>query len=535
MSRLRLADLPHAGGDQPLSESVPGQPGRYRRQLRLSLATGGAAESLEIDATPVLSVRFSERQLDARAADAAIPAKLATERGDLVLRLARAAVIARIEMAEREAGDALLAFRFDGEAVSDSPVRTASIYASGATLDVEAAALILRRRRHGAVQPLSPGDVTRIWLRAPPTLPRLSFAIALDPTGWQPLPPTAPADAEPFPTTADHGPALAAALTRALARWRDRDGLAVLPDPVAVDIAFEADAPCQAAVTALALDWRLGRASLPDGAEKLVLRLPAEPLAPVTAALRLPVASHFESPTVAFALARGGGRTVSAASTPTGPALPAASGEGRRVPAGWSLAARMTLAAPQMITALDLAAAGIEGPCTVRLRGWSDRDGAPGAPLFAAAPQTLAPGAPQPGRAVLEKPVVADAGLLWLGLEAVAGNCLVALSDSGEGVAEGDGAAWTLPRTLDGRGIIAVSVPPAAAAGAHMAGLRLRVSVGGIAVPLGGGPDVFTADLRPALVAPSPAAGPERLVTLVLSGPGPAVVTLRPPVVQYRL
>ena len=534
MSGIGLADLPGAGGALALDTAIPGAAGRFRRVLRLALPTGGDAETLEFADGATLAFRFDERSFDAVGPGAPVAAQLSREGGKLVVRLPRAMTIVRVELASRQSGDALLAFRFDGEVVSDDPVASAPVQAGGARLDTQAAALILRRRRGGADQDLSVSDVTRVWLGAPASNPRLSIAVVGDPAGWQPLPPETDPEGNPlFSASAERGPAVAAAIASALARWRAASGAAVLPHPAEVDVAFEADAPCLVSVTALALEHRLGRASFADGSQKRVLRLRGHGLSPVSTLVDVPAAAGFDVATLRISVAAQGARDAGTAAAGA-PPPPAASGEGRIVTAGGALASLTLLHTPRAIAAIGLAAAGIDGPCSARFLAWADAGGVPGAMLFAAEALTLPPGAPRLAMARLPAPAVADAGALWLGVEALSGRCHVALAaGAGAGILARAGTEWQRLTALAARAAVVVLTTPPETAGAPPTEAPVTITLGGISVPLGGAEGAWTGDLLPALAAGD--ASVRRALPLALSGPGPAVVTLRSPVLRYRV
>ena len=244
MTRLTTSDLAAAGAaglDTP-------EAGRFLRRIRVRLRTGGEAERAVVAPGTVLNTRFLARTVDATAAGAPEPAELGHFGDHLVLSLPVARKLRRVRLKTPQSGDQITAYRFDGQAISDDPVKTATHGTIGARLDVTDASLILGRR-NGADFALSPAEIDKVLLRYSPVNPRLSLRLADTPGSDVPLPVQTDPDGTPvFPAVGQHGAALAAALEAVL-----RGLPSPLPDPIELDLILSADQPCLARIDALDL------------------------------------------------------------------------------------------------------------------------------------------------------------------------------------------------------------------------------------------------------------------------------------------
>ena len=539
MSRVTRAALGAAAGAMGLD--TPASGGRFRRSLTLSLPTGGGAQAASVAAGAVLGVAFAAREVDACAAGAPEPAALTAGGDGLVLSLPVARRLVRVRLQSAQAGDGVAAFRFDGQAVSEDPVAVGTHGASGASLEVTDARLILRRRRAGSDLGLGAGEVAAAVLRYAPINPRFGFSIADDGEGETFLPPVTDTAGQPvFPAVADRGAAFAQALSDRLAR---RSGEAPLPDPLLLTLILEADEPCSAAVNALDLTLVLERRGFLDGAEKRVLRFPggrrqvqalALPLPPTGAAilsarLTLSAAMPVASP----------GSLAGGTSAAGPPGQPTASAEGVALLPANPVATRISLDAAIAALGADAVLAAPEGPAEIAASLWDEREGLPGTRLTETAPFRVADPRPVLVPFAFPQGIALPAGAVWLVLTASRGRAVVLLSAQmvQGAVAVGGTGGFALLAIAAGRGAAALlrhSLPSSDPARKAHPGLDL--SVAGTVVPLqaadgeGRRLDVELAAFLPPLVARA-----ESAVEVAVGASARSLVTVDPPVLRYIL
>ena len=511
-----------AGLDQPTGQ------GRFRRVVRLTFATGGAAQAATLSGLAVLDVTFLPRDVTATAPGAPERATLTAGGNGLVLSLPVAREVARVRLATPRTGDQVAVFRFDGGSVSDDPVVAAPHGAAGAHLGVTDRALILRRRNAGD-HALTQSEIASVTLRYSVVNPRLLLAVAGDPAGEQAVPPRLDAEGQPvFPASFQAGPAAAAILTAALVRLAEAGVPSVsaggaLPDPVVVDVILEADQPCAARIDAIDLGLTLERRGFADGGDKRVLRFDARgtPLGQGLSVPLPPAAANLGG-TLRYSIA--GDAARGAAGGAPGP-VPVARNEGVALAGDSTVTGRLSIAAATTaVGAVAVLAPTQPGTTLVAsLRG--DCDGLPEALLATSAPVAVAGAAPGPVSFVFPATVL-SAGHVWLGISPRSGAAVALLADP-------DPATVVVVETASGpvrhMGVgLAATLRHAAldAAPAEAAPVELRLGDTPLVLDRG------EADLGPALAAlprPLPSA-----VTLRVGAPSRAVVTIDPPVLRWE-
>ena len=310
----------------------------------------------------MLDVGFADRSFDALAATAPERATLVAEAAGLVLSLPVARRIAAVRLVAAVAGDAVAAFRFDGEAVSDDPVAVGGHGPQGGAIDVTAGQLLLRRRRGGSDAALAPADIAAVTLAVSPQGAGVGVEVVGGPDGVVFLAPETGAGGVPvFPATISRGPAFAALLSTAIGRFSD-ERRGVLPDPIEVDLVLEADTPCLVTVTGFDLGYLLERRHLEEGGQavdKRVLRFAGGRVETREVALTGLAGVVVQAATVRLSPAARAapGRAARAAAALPGPDLAAAGATGIALAAGTLVAARRELVAPDAVTAADIVAA----------------------------------------------------------------------------------------------------------------------------------------------------------------------------------
>lgn len=528
MTRVTLDDV--AGAVESVGLDTPTSTGRHRRAFRFAIPSPGAPQQIQISEDSALGLRFATRSFDASAADAPEVAELASGAAGLIVRLPNARRIHRVRLTSAEAGDRVAAFRFDGEAVSDAPVKVATHGSSGATLDVTDSQVILRRRRGSSDLALTPGAIADLILAAPPQNPRVGFRIAGDPTATAFLPPEISDEGQPnFPTTVSCGPAFAASLSAAIARFA---AVGPLPDPVMVDLVVEADAPCRVTITALDLGFVLQRTHLPGHVTKAVLRFSGDRRETHELPLVGPAGITVLSAAVRLTPPAGAGPTdlVRSGRVILGPDPAHASDTGIGVGGGLIVATRRELAVADVVTAADITAAALDDDgAEMLVQLLAEHNGQPGELLGKSAPITLRVGRPVPITAKFDPPAVVPAGPIWIGLRCRGARALVLLvPDPAAEVVVGDGTSWSTFAATTGLGGAARLRGPARDATAAPAATTVSVSIGAEPVPLSRDGNDLLADLAATSIGlPS---GPFSVsVRSTISGP----VTAGPLVLQY--
>jgi len=136
MSRIARAALGSAANAAGLDTVSPGPARRFRRTVRVTVATGGVAQRMAVLPDSTLNVTFTARSFDASAAGAPEAAQVFSGQDGLVVRLPVARRIASVRLTTFQTGDQIAVFRFDGRAVSDDPVTFATHLSNGAPLGV---------------------------------------------------------------------------------------------------------------------------------------------------------------------------------------------------------------------------------------------------------------------------------------------------------------------------------------------------------------------------------------------------------------
>jgi hypothetical protein len=513
MSRITKSDLGSLAGSAGLDKA---EGGRFSRTIRLSLPTGGQAERAKIASGTMLDTRFLTRDVNALAAGAPEVASLGTSGGQLVLSLPVARQVRRVRLKVPMDGDRIAAFRFDGQAVSEDPVKSASHGGQGARLDVTDSALILKRRNSGNFA-LAPSAIESVLLRYAPVNPRLALRLPAETGPGTPFPVQTDADDMPiFPVDGTHGADLAAAMTSLLT------GLpAPLPDPLEIDLILSADQPCSARIDALDLSLVLEKRALP---EKAVLRFSGRRRETQSLPLSLPTGALLSSGSVSVAIsAMPPEQAVQGA--PVMP-LPLPTGEGLRVTDTHSAATMILLESAQVIVDAEVMLSAPNGAAELRTVLYADSEGQPVRALAESKPQTISRARPT---AVSFKfaPTALPAGPVWLGLASVSGTAIAMLGGTGR-LARTEGPDFVNVEDAENRGLAATLRPFASEATPAAAGGPV-ISLGETvlqALPTRGTAVLNIGPVITTLAEPTP---------LHVSSAARAVVTIEPPLLQYAL
>ncbi len=513
MSRITKSDL----GSQAATAALDiAEGGRFSRTIRLTLPTGGQAERATVAPGTVLNTRFLNRDADALASDAVEPASFSTSGGQLVLSLPVARQIRYLRLKTPVDGDRISAYRFDGQAVSEDPVRTATHGSNGARLDVTDAALMLKRKNGGEVA-LSQGEIDAVTLRYAPLNPRLALRLPGETGPGIPFPVQTDADGLPmFPANGTHGDDLATAMLALLARLPTP-----LPDPLEIDLILSADQPCSARIDALDLSLVLETTAL---SEKAVLRFSGRRRDRQSLPLSLPGGVLLAGGTLSVTVS-GMGPRQQRQDAPTNP-LPAISGEGLRVADAAPVATRIDLTDAQVIAGGEIMLAAPEGPVELRAILFSDHAGVPGDTLAESEPSEASRASPT-ATAFTFPATTVPAGPVWLGVAAVSGIAVAMLGGTGQ-VARRDGPAFVIVDDADTRGLSAALRPvaPATVSGTP-GGPSLTLND----LPLATLPTTGSTSIDLATAAPSLSGTPSLNVT----SSAKAIVTIDPPILRYGL
>ncbi|AVO36358.1 hypothetical protein [Pukyongiella litopenaei] len=513
MSRITKSDLGSQAATAALDRA---EGGRFSRIIRLTLPTGGQADRATIATGTVLDTRFLNRDADALAPDAVEAASFAASGGHLVLSLPVARQIRYLRLKTPVDGDRISAYRFDGQAVSEDPVRSATHGSSGARLDVTDAALILKRK-NGSEVALSEAEIDAVTLRYAPLNPRLALRLPGETGPGIPFPVQTDADGLPvFPADGTHGGDLAAALQALLARLP-----APLPDPLEIDLILSADQPCAARIDALDLSLVLETAALP---EKAVLRFSGQRQDRQSLPLSLPDGALLAGGTLSVTVSGMGPRQQrqDAPATP----LPAITGEGLRVADASPVATRIDMAGAQVIMGGDLMLAAPHGPVELRAMLYSDRDGLPGDALAESDKREASRASPT-ATAFTFPATPVPAGPVWLGVVAVSGVAVAMLGGTGR-IARRDGPAFVIVEDDQTRGLSAVLRPvsPALVSGTPGGPVLTLDDLPLATLPTAGSTSLDLATAVPAL------GGTPRLN---VTSSAKAIVTIDPPILRYGL
>ena len=414
-----LANIGAAAALARLNELTPD--GRFRRTIRIDLATGGGASGLEAMGEMRLTATFAVCDSNALAMGAPERAKLEASSGGLTLSLPVARRIESVRLHSSVTGE-LAAFRFDGPVVSEQAVATNKLEAGRATLRVTDRQLILRRDG----QSLAPSDVKEVTVRYEIANPRVGLAISDDGIGVEFLvPDQLPSQAG----TLKLGSAFVVALEARIARFAEARG-GPLPNPLSMEIILEADQPCHAGIAELALDYALTAPALAAGDTKQHLRFPGGRRVVETVAIALPTGAKVLSAPLSIERSAGKPRAgVSASNTASSEDEP----DGIAFNSEKLVATRVDLANARVVTGAVARIAAIEtSEVTARLLA-VDQGGMPGQLLAESAPVEIQTVRPTTVDFVFRPAATLAAGPAWLALSATGKAVLLLGGDDGDG------------------------------------------------------------------------------------------------------
>jgi hypothetical protein len=283
----------------------------FRKNVSLSLKTGGQADQLILDSETTVQGVFQPYEYDAlHPGNALASATLASTAGAIVVELDTPRHIRRITLTSGTvtgSGYSLELYRLDEEVLSENPTAIAPLQNRTATIPTEFIdsrfAIRLIQTPDTAI-PLTVSSIASIVVHSYPTGPRVGFAPL--PLSGKPLTPIffwqQPGEFRDDTPTKDAGTAFVQALQRYLT------GLTVpLPETIDLTLIVESDAPCRFQLNQLNLAYHLVQSSFPatdataSPPEKQVLRFPGDRISTQSLPLSLPKNATITKATVKIA------------------------------------------------------------------------------------------------------------------------------------------------------------------------------------------------------------------------------------------
>ncbi len=312
----------------------------------------------------------------------------------------------------------------------------------------------------------------------------------------------------------------------------------VLPDPLAIDLVVESDAPCRFSISQFGIVYQLARQSFPDGSPKQVLRFPKDQLARRRIELQIPTAVTVTSAMLTLA-GDGSADLAGTSGMPTtgqlSATLGAAGASGVRIDGASRWASPVELSEPILCDGWDLLLAGLAADTRLRFELIADLDGSPAGDVLAQAEGALT----RPERRRLlrfrfREPVLLPAGSYWLALESAEGAVVWFLDSApGRAILRLRQRGWEGVAGLADQAGIGVPV----AVGGEPSKQRQypEISLGGMALPLISGEPDWVYELGPALAATNLAGSGLVGLALEVLAAGAKPVTAYPPRIQFDL
>jgi hypothetical protein len=577
-----------------LTGSNSGDGRRYQLRFALQLPTGGVAEDVVLDASTGLRLKALAHSFNALDAQSPEPAQVSPA-GDgtgllISLPLARLISGIRFRSGVGAGGKTTQLFRIDGDAIADDAVASwpsldypfakgageKMAWKTGGTRSKAGGKMATSNTPHGiavedhglssidlahqvAVEAqgvldsrivvrllgasgftaLVSADLTEVTLAAGPENLRLGIGLpALGPEVFF-LPLRFESGVQ-----VDAGVELRKQLEDLIQRLRGKladagaEAVPVLPDPLAIELVVESDAPCRFSISQFAIGYQLARQSFPDGSPKQVLRFPKGQLARRRIDLQVPTAVTVTSAMLTLA----GDGSASPAETSGTPAtgqlsatLGAAGASGVRLEGVGRWASPVELSEPILCEGWDLLLAGLAADTRLRFELIADLDGRPDGDVLAQAEEALK----RPERRRLlrfrfREPVLLPAGGYWLAVESVEGAAVWFLDSApGRAILRLRQRGWEgVASVADQAGI---GVPVAAGGESSKQRRYPEISLGGMALPLISGDPDWVYELGPALAASNLAGSGLVGLALEVLAAGAKPVIAYPPRIQFDL
>ena len=558
---------------------------RYQQLFMLQLPTGGLAEELLVGEGTSLRVRAHHlilNALDSSAAERAEVAQADSTGLRVTLPIPRIIHSIRFANAHSPGGKTTELYRTDGDTVAEEPVASCVnavsighvVKSDGgpAEAPVEAKSSSVAPQAESDAQPLASGGsqhalpagelgVTdgRILVRllgttAHETLNASSiteFNLSTGPENLRVgmrLPALGselfflPATVEPEQDV-DLGDSLRNQLRGALQRLIDQlaansadsSPRPILPDPLALELVVESDAPCRFTFSQFKLSYRLARESFQDGAPKKVLRFIGDQPQRQRLGITVPASVSPIRASLTVAADPGGEAETGSAPSPSSPLtelIAAGIDEGLRVDPAHHWLSPLTVDTPMLSRGVDLLVMALSPSSHLQLEIIRDGDGLPDGERLASAELELpSSGRRAPSRFLLDTLLQLQPGSYWMRLRSRDGAAVWNLRASpgartlqadsnritGKGIEDKTGIARWIPA---GRAAtIAPTIPEIAFSGRTLAVSR---------------PDkVWSYDLAPALEELSGTGLVLRDLEVFSGQRGP--VTLYPPRIEFEI
>jgi len=557
---------------------------RYQQRFLLSLPTGGSAEELLLDATTSLRLRANHLTFNALANDAPEQAQV-TKSGatGLLVSLPLPRLISSIRFADSlsPAGKTTQLFRTDGDTVAEEPVAsyvnrnlqhvsakhgkaahgkadnrvvtgfaereamgTSTKHGTGVPVGLPAGELgvvdgrIVVQLKGSTHETLQNTSITAFNLTTGPENLRIGLRIAA--LGSDPffLPLTFEINQQ-----VDVGAALLKQLSNLIQRLQallaeqaTTPGPPPLPDPLAVELIVESDAPCQFTLSQFAIRYRLARHSFASGEPKQVLRFAQDAPAQQHLDIEVPSSVTLSHATIRIAgdgAAATAGETADASAGQLSNLLALSEAHALRLDTAHRWSSQLPLSEAMLNSGWDLLVSALTPNALLHLKIVADNNGTPGGePLATTEAQLSTPHRPQLLRFTLDAPLLLQPGNYWLMVESRNGAAVwhlrpqVGLRTLPWGDNAGDGAVIS-----DQAGIAnwIASDGPAAATQRFP-----EITLADQPLPLSIDGNEWVYDLTPAL-STTTANGPALLTTeLSILASGLKPVTIYPPRIEYE-
>ncbi len=577
-----------------LTGSNSGDGRRYQLRFALQLPTGGVAEDVVLDASTGLRLKALAYSFNALDAQSPEPAQVSPA-GDgtgLLIGLPRARLISGIRFRSSlvAGGKTTQLFRTDGDAIADEAAAswpnvdfpfakgggetvswktgapgskasgkvTTSDTSHGITVQDDSLIQVKLAHQVAVVAPglvdsrivvrllgasgfsaLVSADLTEVTLATGPENLRLGVGLpALGPEVF-----FLPLRFEPD-VQVDAGVEVRKQLDGLIQRLRDKladaaaNAVPVLPDPLAIDLVVESDAPCRFSISQFGIVYKLARQSFPDGSPKQVLRFPKGQLARRRIELQVPGSVKLTSAMLTLAgdgIADPAGTSGPPTTGQLSATLGAAGASGVRLDGAGRWASPVELSKPILCDGWDLLLAGLAADTRLRFELIADLDCSPAGDVLAQAEGALQ----RPERRRLlrfrfREPVLLQAGSYWLAVESAEGASVWFLESApGRAILRLRQRGWEgVAGVVDQVGI---GVPLAVGGEPSEQPRYPEISLGGMALPLISGDPDWVYELGPALAATSLAGSGLVVLALEVLAAGAKPVTAYPPRIQFDL
>lgn len=554
---------------------------RYQQRFTLELPTGGLAEALLLDTTTSLRLQANHITFNAFADDAPEQAQVAKSGATgLLVTLPLPRLISSIRFANSlsPSGKTTQLFRTDGDNVSEEPVAShvnttpkrakkgvgkhgdterihilerETMGLSTSTANAAAGGLppgelgvvdgrIVVQLKEGTFVSLQNESITEFNITTGPENLRIGLRLPALSSDLFYLPLTFEINQQVDAGAALHKQLsdLVQRLQASLAAQATTPGPPPsLPDPLALELVVESDAPCRFTLSQFAIRYNLARHSFPGGEAKQVLRFATGQ--PTQQHLNFEIPSSINLSHATLRLAGDGsaptpGETTAASSGQLSHLLELSEESGLRLDADHRWSSPIELTAPVLNGGWDLLVSALAPDTLLHLEIVADNNGTPGGePLATAEARLPSPHRPQLLRFALDAPLLLQPGGYWLRVECRNGAAVWRLQPQPGarivpwGGNAGDSAVIT--------GLAGVANWIASDGPAAVAQRFPEITLADQPLPLSVDGNDWVYDLTPALGVTT-AAGPALLTTeLSVLASGAKPVTVYAPRIEYEL